>query len=123
MRRVSCAVVLAASLASSSCSLFVRSTQPVVITPSDPQAEVYVDGNLVGKGVTTVALKRNRPHAFMAKVGDRTGTASTTYGVSTTGVVDIIGGVLWLVPFLGVLGPGFYELDQDQIHIAIPSRR
>ncbi len=116
----SLAVILAA-IQVSSCSLFVSSTEPVVINASDPSAQISVDGAPVGIGTVTQDLKRNRGHAVMAKTSDnRAGTATIGTKISTTGVLDIVGGCLILVPFLGVMSPGFWSLDTDQVAIAVP---
>ena len=102
------------------CSAFAGSLQPVSIQATDPRAEIYVDGQHVGTGAATVELKRNRSHAFMAKAGDRTATATLGKSISTTGVLDIVGGVLFLVPFIGVVTPGFWELDSETVMLGLP---
>lgn len=107
-------------LFNSGCSLFVSATQPLVIAASDPNADIFVDGVLVGRGTATIQVSRNQGHAIMARIGDRVGTATTQTKISTTGILDIIGGFLFLLPFLGLLGAGFYEQDRESIMIAIP---
>ncbi len=103
-----------------SCSLFASSTQAVTITPSDAAADVYIDGQHVGVGVVQANLKRNDSHAIMARIGDRVATASISTKISTTGVLDIAGGILFLVPLIGIAGPGFWSLDQTNVVLAIP---
>lgn len=116
-----CVAAVLAALQVSSCSLFVSSMQPVAITASDPTAQIYVDGSPVGTGTVTQDLKRNRGHSIMAKTSDnRAGTAIVGTKISTTGILDIVGGVLWVVPFVGLLSPGFWSLDTDEVAIAIP---
>ncbi|MCI0589622.1 MAG: hypothetical protein L0323_22635 [Planctomycetes bacterium] len=105
---------------SQGCSLFVGSTQPVIITASDPSAQIIVNGQVVGTGTATVQLRRNRPHSVMAKVGDRAAAAAIGTQISTTGILDIIGGAIFLVPFFGVLGAGFWSLDQESVVLALP---
>ena len=57
----------------------------------------------------------------MAKTSDnRAGTATIGTKISTTGVLDIVGGCFLLVPFLGLVAPGFWSLDTDQVAIAVP---
>jgi hypothetical protein len=102
------------------CSLFASSMQSVAITASDPNAYIFVDGEPVGKGSAAVNLKRNNSHAVMAKVGDRAGSATIGTCISTTGVLDIIGGVFLLVPFIGLAGPGFWSLDPTTVHVVLP---
>jgi hypothetical protein len=109
-------------LAAQGCSLFAGSTQTVTIQATDSAAEITVDGMPVGKGAASVQLKRNRSHSIIARVGDRTGVSQISYSISTTGVLDIVGGFLFLIPFLGIIGPGFYTLDQDMVVVAVPSK-
>ena len=105
------------------CSLFVSSMQPVTISASDPAAEILVDGSVVGKGTVVTELSRKKSHSVLARVGDRAGTAHIGRRISSTGVLDLVGGFLLLVPFLGVLGPGFWELDPDTLTVPIPPPR
>ncbi len=113
---------LLAAVQVSSCSLFVPSSyQPVAITTSDPTAQIYVDGNPVGVGMATAELRRDEGHAILAKTPDnRASTGVVGTRVSTTGILDIIGGCFFLLPFLGALSSGFYTLDTDHVAIAIP---
>jgi len=50
-------------------------------------------------------------------VNGRAGAAAINKKISGTGVLDIIGGCFFLVPFLGVLGAGFWELDPDSVTV------
>jgi hypothetical protein len=115
------ATAVLAAIQVSSCSFFVSSVQPVAITTSDPSAQIFMDGAPVGVGTATEDLKRDRGHAVMAKTSDnRAGTAVIESHFSRTGILDIVGGCIFLVPFLGLLAPGSRSLDTDQVAIAIP---
>ena len=109
-------------LSTTSCSFAGGSTQSIMIQASDPAAEIYVDGGYVGKGTANVSLAKKRAHSVMAKVGDRVGIARVDKSISTLGVLDIIGGVLFLVPLIGIFAPGFWELEPDTVYVAIPSQ-
>ena len=103
------------------CSLFVPADQAVTVQASDPSARLFVDGRPVGVGTANVAVRRNRNHTFRAETTDgRIQTGRLYREVSTTGILDVIGGVFFLVPFLGVIGPGFWTLDQDHVYLALP---
>jgi hypothetical protein len=65
-------------------------------------------------------LKKNKGHVVVARVGDRAGTAIIDKSISTTGVLDIVGGLLILIPFLGVVSPGFWTLEPETVVVAIP---
>ncbi len=112
------ATLLITSLAG--CSLIQPSTQPVTIVPSNQNAQIYVDGNMIGKGPQTVQLKRNAAHSIMAKCPKSAGVAGIDKSLSTTGILDIIGGIIILVPFIGLLSPGAYDLSPTSLSVAIP---
>ncbi len=102
------------------CSAFKPSTQPVTISASNPQAMIYVDGEPKGTGTITADLKRNRSHAIMAKVGQRTGVSQIDKNIATTGVLDIVGTFIFLVPVIGIFSPGFYDLDRTHVDVVVP---
>ena len=115
-------ILLGAALLSG-CSAFKPATQSVIITASDTSAEIFINAEPKGVGTVTAELRRNKSHAIMAKVGDRVGTATIGTSVSATGILDIVGGLFWLVPLIGIVTPGFYDLDQTTFMIAIPPER
>lgn len=103
----------------SSCSMFASSTQMVAITASEPGAEIFVDGRKVGTGSAALPLTR-QVHVFEARYEGRRVVFTIGTKISTTGVLDIIGGILWLIPLIGIAGPGFRELRTTQIMLPIP---
>jgi hypothetical protein len=103
------------------CSCFRPSTESVTVSASDSEAEIFADGQHIGTGAGTAHLKRNESHSFMAKMKDgRAGTAQVGRSMSTTATLDIIGGIFFLIPFVGLLAPGAWDLDATSIQIAIP---
>ena len=101
------------------CSLFSPKTQAVGITATDPMAEIYVDGAPVGKGTVSLQLDRRRSHTVTAKANGKAGAAAINKHISGTGVLDIVGGCLFLFPFLGVLGAGFWDLEPDNVTVYV----
>lgn len=103
------------------CSLFRSSTQPITVSATDPMAELFADGQPIGVGTATVNLKRNESHVFTAKMADgRAGTAQVGRSLSDTAMLDIVGGILFLLPFVGLLAPGAWDLDLTTVVIAVP---
>ena len=102
------------------CSLFVDSHQSVRIEASDPGARLFVDGQEVGTGSALVPMRRNRTHSVRAEAPDgRVAQGRIRKNISTTGILDIVGGFFFLVPFLGILGPGFWELDPNYLYLKL----
>jgi hypothetical protein len=119
-RRAVLLLALLSFLLYQGCSLFAPSNQMLTISASEPDAEIIVDGQPVGRGSASVSVRRNLSHSIMARVGERTGHAGVGTTISTTGVLDIIGGCLFLLPLLGILGPGFHSLERDTISVYVP---
>ncbi len=103
----------------SGCSAFQSRTQRVTIIPSDPTAQVYLNNDPVGSGRTTLELERNKTYAISARNGSNMGSASIGRRVSGTGVLDIVGGCFFLVPFVGCFTPGFWELDKTTVTVPV----
>lgn len=78
------------------------------------------DGQVVGNGTTaTATLKKNKSHVITAQSGTKRGIAVVDSTMSTTGVLDVIGGVLLLVPFLGFISKGAWELEPDIVSLDV----
>ena len=92
----------------------------VSITASDPKADIYVNGAAVGRGAATTRVKRNESFSVMARSGDRVGVATVGTSISPVGILDIVGGIFFLIPFIGIAGPGFHTLDTNNVSVVIP---
>lgn len=75
---------------------------------------------MYGTGAAQAEVARNRPHSVMARIGDRVSVRKVERVISTTGVLDIVGGIIFLLPFLGLLGPGFWDLEEDHVTVVVP---
>lgn len=123
LRRPLTALWLVASLATyPGCSLVVASRQTLTVAASDPKAEIYVDGQYVGTGSGAVSVRRDEDHAVIARAGERTGTASIGTKISGTGIADIVGCALILLPCFGLLGAGFWRLDPSNVAVNLPPK-
>ena len=67
-----------------------------------------------------MTLDRTQSHTVTAKTADgKAVAAAINKKISATGVLDIIGGCFFLVPFLGVMGAGFWELDPQSVNVYV----
>ncbi len=105
---------------STACSLASPSSQTITIVPSHPKAEVVVDGQVRGTGTMSLELKKNRGHSFLARCGNSSGVANVERNMSSTGMLDLIGGFLLLVPFIGLASPGAWELSPSTVSVPVP---
>lgn len=102
-----------------SCSVFRSSTQQLNITAYPPEAKVMVNG-LPVQPPAVVNVKRDRNVMIQCnQKGYYPWSYTVGYHLNTTGVLDIIGLVLILVPGIGLLAPGAWSLDQDNINIVM----
>ena len=102
------------------CSLFAGSRATITVTATDPAAQIWIDGAMYGTGTVQAVVARDESHTVIARVGDRVGVRSVGRTVSTTGILDIVGGILWLIPLLGLLGPGFWDPEEDHVTVVVP---
>lgn len=116
------AVTSSCLLLAPGCSFFAGSLDSVTIEPTEPEADILVDGRFMGTGTITVPLRKDRSHSIVARSGDRTGSARVSNEISTTGILDIVGGCFFLIPFLGIAAPGFWRLETDYVNVVLPPR-
>src|SRR6184192_452127 len=81
------------------CSLFVPRQQAVTIRCADPTADVFVDGEKVGKGTLSMTLDRTKSHTVTAKADRRAGSVGHHWRVLLPGAVP-------RRPGAGILGIG-----------------
>ncbi|MBE6378124.1 MAG: PEGA domain-containing protein [Lentisphaerae bacterium] len=109
--KLSLSAVLAAVV--TGCSLFAPSTQIVSISGQPAGAIVMVNGNTV-VAPAQVAIKPHRPLSItVSKEGYQTTMLSSNCTLSTFGVLDLVGGFFLLVPWVGLLAPGAFTLDNQ----------
>ena len=101
------------------CSAFVGSRQRVSVMTSAPRAEIYANGELVGRGThAEFRAKRNKDVQIMVKAkGYYPGYTSIGSDLSMTGILDIIGTLLFLIPVIGLAFPGAKTLDRQNVAV------
>jgi hypothetical protein len=101
-----------------------QDTQMVTISSSDPEAELFINGDPVGFGTYSEELTKDRTYSVRAQLPDGTSRSKTvSRTISTYGILDIVGGVFFLVPFIGVLSPGFWEFRETDVNFNFESMR
>ena len=115
--------VLVTALLMSGCSLFVAKDQAVTIIPSAPNAELFVNGNSVGKGQQSVRLSRADTYVVLAKCGSSAASGRIDREWSGTGIADMVSGVILLVPLLGLTSSaGTHKLTPEVLRITVPDK-
>lgn len=121
MKHIAVALSLILVIGQTGCSFLMNRMVPLGVSCSDPEAELFVDGNPIGKGNTEVMVTRDQVHTVMARKGDRANTVAVGTKTSTAGILDLIGTFLFLLPVVGFLTPGCSSLDRDHVSIVLPN--
>ncbi|MBN1421514.1 MAG: hypothetical protein JXP34_22265 [Planctomycetes bacterium] len=109
------------AIGSPGCSLFVPHTQLVRVTASEPDADILINGNLVGQGRAQASVPRNRDATVTAeKPGFRPAQRHIPSHLNAAGCLDILGGLLFLIPFIGLFSPGAHSLEQTDVYLTLP---
>ena len=102
------------------CSIFGGSSQSLSVNSDPPGANVLINGTLAG----TTPLQHQVPRrgdltVEVQKAGYTSQTRVTGRKLSSVGIVDVIGGVVFLLPLLGLIAPGAWEQDPGIIGITL----
>ena len=96
----------------SGCSLFGGSSQNFAVSSDPTGATVRINGQQVG--VTPLQYQVGRRGDLLIEV-EKTGYKSqfrqTSRKLSSLGIVDVIGGAVFLLPLFGLIAPGAWEQD------------
>jgi hypothetical protein len=117
-------LVISITITQVGCSTFVPHRQKVSVIASEPDAKIYINGELIGTGRVETKVPRNRDASVMVKCdGYYTATRMFSTTMGTVGVIDIIGGWIWLVPWLGLLSPGSKEIDTPNMTVVLDKEK
>ena len=100
------------------CSLFNWTDTPLHVQTSESDAQIYINGDYIGKGEIQTRVPRHKyVSVVVKKKGFKTVEQELAYTPGTVGAIDIIGGFIWYVPYIGLFFPGAYALAEDDITI------
>ena len=100
------------------CSCFRDSNQTMTVTTDQPDTQIYINGAMAGTGTASAVVKRNENVQLMAKKdGYVTIQRSIGKSLNTTGVLDIVGGCIFLIPLFGLLAAGSNSLDETNVNV------
>ncbi|MFA5100310.1 MAG: hypothetical protein WC547_05465, partial [Candidatus Omnitrophota bacterium] len=104
---VSLLVVVSICFSQCGCSMVMPTKQRFSVTASEPDAKIYVNGEYIGAGNIQTRVPRNQAVSVMAKKdGFYPATREIGTEMSMVGILDIIGGCIFLLPFIGLAFPG-----------------
>lgn len=99
--------------------MFVPARQTVSVLTNVPDSTIYANGEFVQVGQqANFSVKRNQTTQIMVTAkGYFPAYRQIAPDLNTFAILDIIGGVIWLVPFIGLVFPGSKSLDNNNIAI------
>ncbi len=111
--------MLIVAVVASGCSLARPDKQTINITCSQQDLVVKVNGDRV-TCPSKVDVRRDSKVVFEAtKEGHETFSKTIDYHLSTAGKWDVVGTLCLLVPVVGLMSPGAWDLDQTDFSIQL----
>ncbi|MFH1395754.1 MAG: hypothetical protein ABIH09_06330 [Candidatus Omnitrophota bacterium] len=124
IRAIFSTVLIAAMvLTQSGCSVFAPPTQSLMITASEKDAEIFVNGRFEGNGSISIRVPKNEDVAIMAKKnGFFPATRTIPTEMSTAGILDVIGGCIFIIPFIGLFYAGAHQIQTTNVQMIMAER-
>ncbi|MBA5871560.1 MAG: PEGA domain-containing protein, partial [Nitrospira sp. CR2.1] len=92
----------------------------LIVNSEPPGADVMINGALAGTTPLQHQVSRRGDIAVTVhKAGYTPQTRVTSRKLSSVGIVDVIGGAVFLLPLLGLIAPGAWEQDPSTIGITL----
>ena len=122
LRGISFAVI---SCYLSGCSLFGPRSETIGVSSDPPGARVIMSGRPMG--TTPLHFEVYRGENLLLEVqkpGYQTQYRSASRKLSTLGILDVVGGALFLLPLFGLLSSAAWEHDPEEFGITLePEKR
>lgn len=103
------------------CSAFMPADAPLTVRSNVDGANVLVNGERVGETPMTVRLRRGKKYGIAVEQNGRRNAGYVGRRISSVGIVDIVGGAFFLVPFIGLATPGAWDLDPNVLYLPLDS--
>ncbi len=119
-RSVCFVLIVSVGLLQSGCSMVLPGKQRFSVAASETDAKIYINGEYVGKGNVQTRVPRNHDVSVLVK---KEGYVPVSRSIGTdfsiAGILDIVGGCIILIPWLGLLFPGARSLEQTNVAVAL----
>lgn len=106
------------------CSLFGSNKQSIGVSSDHPGAQVFASGKPVGTTPIHFEVERGDIQIVeVRKPGYQTQFRTLSRKMSTLGILDIVGGGIWLVPLVGLFADASHEHDPAEIGVTLESNK
>ncbi len=106
-------------LCTTGCSVFRSETQTLNITCNEKGTVLRVNGNRHDCPATIEVLRNKTIEVEAEKKGFETYTRLIDHHLNATGKLDVVGAAVFLVPAIGIMGAGAWDLDQTELHVQL----
>lgn len=122
-RTICLAAGMAVTTLISGCSFFAPWNQQFTVHAEPESARIFINGVEVGEGHVTQKVRRNKTVSVLVTHPDYVSqTQEVRPTMSALGSADVIGGALILLPAIGVLAPGAWNLQQGTVAVSLEPR-
>lgn len=101
------------------CSFSAPKTQIVSVTAKPKGAEILVNGTVVGSGSQIDLSRGGDFNIHVSKDGYYSANQNVSKTLSKVGILDVVGGCFFLVPFVGLVDDGAWEFTRENIIIEL----
>jgi hypothetical protein len=104
----------------SACSLFGPRKETIIVSSDPPGAQVMASG--VSVGTTPIQFEMHRGDNLFLEIhkpGYQTQYRTSSRRLSTLGILDVVGGVMLLLPLIGLISAGAWEHDPAQFGVTL----
>jgi hypothetical protein len=115
MQKLICATI-AVSILTTGCSTLAANTQTLKVACSEPDASIQINGGKPYQGTARLEARRNKPVSIACyKSGYFPSQKVISSSLSGTGVADLVGSFILVLPVLGLFTPGAWNLDETDV--------
>jgi hypothetical protein len=119
-RGATVALVIASHLTLTGCSIFGGSSQQLTVISDPSGAQVLINGTAAGTTPLQYEVPRRGDLVVeVQKPGYKSQSRMTGRKLSSIGIVDVVGGAIFLLPLLGLIAPGAWEQDPSTFGITL----
>ena len=101
------------------CSVFRSDTQTLNITCSEKGTLLRVNGNRYPCPTKIDVLRNKAVQVEAEKKGFESYSRLIDHHLNGTGKLDVVGAAVFVVPAIGILGAGAWDLDQTDLYVQL----
>jgi hypothetical protein len=99
------------------CSIFRPPNQVLHVDCVQPGVQLKVNGDKHACPAQVPVRRNQAVNVLASKEGFPVQQRTVPFHISTTGVLDLAGGIIILVPAIGLAFPGAFDLDTTELYI------